>query len=520
MRLQKKVLLFWCIISGIYVAIMAWGTLAIQEKYMTHRREREEGKIEALVDQYLVSKKDTLMKIVTSHSYWTEFRNALLGKDTPWIAENTSEYLLDGYDIDMVFTFSEKSKYEKSWGKVSEGDYSSLKNITKVKSEGSELILIDSGIYLICWAPIMDNNQQNPVGTYFIGERVELSELTEFLRIFSFIPVSVEIQEKEGKNENLILPLTDEVDLKIKYQLSEFEEKLKLLFLYMMGGVVLVSLLLFGIFMKYIKGITTKISKVVGSIGLVSNGGYSNSVTLGNSDEAVILADSINRLSRSIREKIAKVEEGYNDSLRLLIKTVEVNDYYTRGHSERVAFFSKALGLAVGYKEIKTLEQGALLHDIGKIATPKSILNKKGKLSDSEYEVVKIHPESGEKILGVVPSFSTIKELVLCHHERVDGSGYPKGLKGDEIPLGARIIAVADVFDAITSDRPYRKALELKEALVIMKKEGEKGLDKKLVGEFLLIAEKVYKREERLRSVTSEKRELQKEVKRLSDEKK
>lgn len=519
MKLGKKVSLVWWLVTGVYVVVMAMGTLAVQNKYMTWIRKREEGKIEALVDQYLVSKKDTLMKIVVSHSYWTEFRDELIDGNTHWIAENTSEYLLDGYDIDSVYVFSEKSNYEKVWGEFLESDFSRLKDLFKIKKEGSELVIINNNIYLMGWAPIADNNRRDPIGMYLIGEKIELSDLTEFLRIFSFIPVSIEIYKGPESSQGLTIPLADEISLRVGYQLPEFEKKIKLMFLYIMGMVALVTLLLFGIFMKYIRRSTDRISKIIAGIERISKGDYTHPVILGETDEEILLAGSINKLSWSIREKIIKEKEGYNDSLRLLIKTMEVKDYYTRGHSERVAFFSKAMGMAMGYEDIDALEEGALLHDIGKIAIPQSILNKKGKLTDSEYEIIKLHSVEGEKILREVPSFLKIKDLVLYHHERVDGSGYPKGLVGDEIPLGARIIAVADVFDAITSDRPYRKALELEEALTVMKKERGKGLDKNLVNEFLHIAEDIYIKEKMLRNIKSEKREFQEEVKKIFIEK-
>lgn len=497
MKLEKRVSLVWCLVAGIYLVFMSFGTLVIKNKYEEQKRAKEESKIEALIGYYLSSKEETLMKIVTTHSYWSEFRSAVLKRDTLWIAENAAEYLLEGYDIDSVYILSENSGYSEIKGEISAKDYNSLSS-AEIESGRSKLVFINNRIYLLCWAPIADNERQNPIGTYFIGGRVELDELTEFLRGVSFIPISVELQKETGSDKKVIIPLNREINLAVGYELPEFEKNIKQVFIYIVGGVVFVSLLLFGIFLKYIKSITTQISKVVGSIGLISNGDYSETVTLGRSDEAVVLAESINKLSQSIRDKVKEIEEGYNDSLKLLIKTVEVNDNYTKGHSERVAYFSKALGKVVGYKEIDTLEQGALLHDIGKIATPKSVLNKRGKLSPCEYEIIKSHPGEGEKILGVAPSFMKIKELVLCHHERVDGSGYPMGIRGDEIPLGARIIAVADVFDSITSDRPYRRALDLPEALAVMKKEGKKGLDNRLVEEFLLIAEELYKKEKTL----------------------
>ncbi|PLV60506.1 metal-dependent phosphohydrolase [Thermotoga sp. KOL6] len=129
-------------------------------------------------------------------------------------------------------------------------------------------------------------------------------------------------------------------------------------------------------------------------------------------------------------------------------------------------------------KDLKALEASGKLHDIGKIAVPEHILNKPGKLSNEEFEVIKRHPQIGADILREYPELSSIVSAVLYHHERIDGSGYPEGLKNDEIPLFARIIAVADVYDALTSDRPYRKSLKPEDAVNLMK---EMPLDQKIV---------------------------------------
>jgi len=154
-----------------------------------------------------------------------------------------------------------------------------------------------------------------------------------------------------------------------------------------------------------------------------------------------------------------------------MIYLFEVGDPYTGAHSRRVAMIAKFLGgkLQLRGKTLDRLVKSALLHDIGKVAIPCSILDKKGTLSVSEMEVVKRHPVEGAKILSKFPHFSHLVPGVLLHHERMDGSGYPYGLKDGEIPVEARIIAVADVFEALISERPYRSALTPGEAITLMK---------------------------------------------------
>ena len=171
----------------------------------------------------------------------------------------------------------------------------------------------------------------------------------------------------------------------------------------------------------------------------------------------------IKRINEELAESNQKLEQAYLDMIQTLRYTVEAKDPYTRGHSDRVSEYSVLIGEKMGLPEenIKTLRVGGLFHDIGKIGIPDSILLKTDKLSDDEYSEIKNHPSIGAHILGAASIFKNIIPIVKYHHERFDGRGYPSGLKGDEIPFLARIAAVADTFDAMTSKRSYRNALDL-----------------------------------------------------------
>jgi len=168
------------------------------------------------------------------------------------------------------------------------------------------------------------------------------------------------------------------------------------------------------------------------------------------------------------------------EGLERLVSIVGRKDRYTAEHSRNVAKIACLIGKKMNLKrkELKILEIAGHLHDIGKIAVPEHILNKPEKLNDEEFEIIKKHPVVGADILEEYPELSFVVPVVLYHHERMDGSGYPFGLKNNEIPLLARILAVADVFDALTSDRPYRAAMKPENALSLMKK---MPLDQKIV---------------------------------------
>ncbi|OQY42498.1 MAG: metal-dependent phosphohydrolase [Fusobacteriia bacterium 4572_74] len=149
------------------------------------------------------------------------------------------------------------------------------------------------------------------------------------------------------------------------------------------------------------------------------------------------------------------------------IATLEFHDDYTKGHSVLVAKHSMKIGEALGLdkNKLEDLYWAAIMHDIGKIIIPAEILNKSGKLSDSEFNLIKKHPEIGCKIISKSETLQTVSKYVLYHHERWDGKGYPSGLKGDEIPLLSQIISVADSWHAMTSDRAYKKKLNNWEGL-------------------------------------------------------
>ena len=164
---------------------------------------------------------------------------------------------------------------------------------------------------------------------------------------------------------------------------------------------------------------------------------------------------------------LEKVESSYRITLKALVQALETRDFETHGHSERVVTFSLRLGHELGLEKdaLRDLELGALLHDIGKIGVPDSILRKPAKLNDEEWVKMKLHPLHGQKILRNIKFLEGAAKVVCQHHEQWDGSGYPHGLRGEAIDIGARIFAVVDAFDAMISDRVYRKGRPFKDAL-------------------------------------------------------
>jgi len=161
------------------------------------------------------------------------------------------------------------------------------------------------------------------------------------------------------------------------------------------------------------------------------------------------------------------LEKTHFETIMAFTEALEARDQYTAGHSRRVMEYSNSIGqrMKLDKQDIEDLKRSALLHDIGKIGIPDVVLNKQAKLTDEEYGVIKSHPEKGAAILKYIKSFKDLVPSVYHHHERFDGDGYPDGVKGKAIPLYARIIAIADTFDAMTSRRSYRKELSFRMAL-------------------------------------------------------
>jgi len=188
-------------------------------------------------------------------------------------------------------------------------------------------------------------------------------------------------------------------------------------------------------------------------------------------------------LDREVRHRSRSLRDMYLQAVLSLSSAIEAKNHYTHGHCRRVHGFAQAAAVRLGVseQEREVLEYACYLHDIGKIGLPDAILDKPGRLTESEYAAVQEHSVRGEAILAPITGFEHVSALVRQHHERLDGSGYPDGLTADEIPLLARIIAVADSLDAMVSDRPYRRGMPLDEALTELRRCSMMPFDRTLV---------------------------------------
>ncbi|MFA6358180.1 MAG: PAS domain S-box protein, partial [Candidatus Omnitrophota bacterium] len=203
-------------------------------------------------------------------------------------------------------------------------------------------------------------------------------------------------------------------------------------------------------------------------------------------------APGVESLKKTIDKLERQSKQGLSESIFAFAKTLELKDHYTGEHVENTVHFATELakGLDLPKEDIELIKQAAMLHDLGKIGISESILLKKGKLNRKEFDEIKKHPQIGADIIRPIQFLHSLIPFIFYHHERWDGKGYPGGIKGEDIPLGARIIAIADVYQALTSDRPYHKAFTKKDAMNIIKKASGTQFDPRIVKIFLKIIDK------------------------------
>lgn len=201
------------------------------------------------------------------------------------------------------------------------------------------------------------------------------------------------------------------------------------------------------------------------------------------------LEEIVAEQTQQLREALRQIERSYDHTLEVLGAAIDLRDSPTAGHSRRVFLYSIEIAKAMGGLEnqMRNIAMGAWLHDIGKLAISDAILLKPGPLTDEEREIMQRHVQIGYDLVKGIPFLADAAEIIFAHHERCDGSGYPRGLKTEEIPVGARIFAVADTFDAMTSDRPYRRALPFETSREVIERGAGKHYDSQVARVFLSI---------------------------------
>jgi HD-GYP domain-containing protein (c-di-GMP phosphodiesterase class II) len=240
----------------------------------------------------------------------------------------------------------------------------------------------------------------------------------------------------------------------------------------------------------FARRLSRPIAQLADSTRAIAEGEYGTRVEVTGTAEIAGLSENFNRMSESIRDAFEKVQKAAREnqelfisSIRALAAAIDAKDPYTRGHSERVARYSTAIAreMALPSEEVRKVRLSALLHDVGKIGVDDRIIRKPTALTDEEFEMMKAHPVKGAAIMETIPQLADIIPGMKYHHEKWEGGGYPDGLKGEQIPLQARIVAVADAFDAMTTTRPYQKAMEVRYVLTRLREMAYKRFDSAVI---------------------------------------
>jgi HAMP domain-containing protein len=240
------------------------------------------------------------------------------------------------------------------------------------------------------------------------------------------------------------------------------------------------------------RGIVRPVKDLSHEASIIASGDFEREFHTSSRDEIGQLADSLNTMAASIRAAMKERADLLLGILTALTRSIDAKSRWTAGHSERVTRYVEMIGreLKLGDEDMHNLTISAILHDIGKIAVPEAILDKPDRLTEEEFAIIKSHPSAGASIIGDIPSYDAILPGILYHHERWDGKGYPEGLKVESIPFFARIIAIADVYDAVTEDRPYRKAMSKDEVMVFISDNKGKMFDPNIADIFVSIIDK------------------------------
>jgi len=330
------------------------------------------------------------------------------------------------------------------------------------------------------------------------GKKVAQREVDpNFLDIMKGNIKSGDIVKYEGDRNYIYVSHVEGTDWEViiyQNQMEILEPVIQISFIIIIMIFVLVILLTMNI-NEVLKKVESNLSSFSGAVISVSDGKY-EPINYDNQYEEFQnvsikmneMIDQIDEREREITLLNESLELSYLNTLTVLAKAIEAKDRYTGSHCERVSYYSLIIGEKLGLNESQMyqLRYGSLLHDIGKISIAEAILLKPSRLQESEFEAIMDHPSSGHLLVRDLPNFSKAKEIVLYHHERFDGKGYPSGLEGKNIPLLARIVCVADAFDAMTSNRIYRTGIMMnKDAFAELKSCSHTQFDPEIVEQFI-----------------------------------
>lgn len=343
------------------------------------------------------------------------------------------------------------------------------------------------------WMFVVDSGDRKREVMAYCGERYDVSPYPQMQRAFELPSVDKELTvDKWGVWLSGYAPIYNQqgqavaivgLDVSAK-SIQQMQGLLAKRFLGVLVLVIVISLVMSWFIAE---SVSRPLRILTQGVREVSKGNFTQKVEVKSRDELQELAGAFNKMTDALLDMQTKLQRYYLNTVKALVRALEAKDHYTKGHSERVTHYAvniaKRLGLSK--EDIELLQEVCLLHDIGKIGIPERILVKSGPLSEEERLIVQQHPRIGEDILSYIEFLRPGLTIVRDHHERPDGKGYPNGLKSEEISILAAIVSVADAFDAMTSNRPYRQAFTKEEAITILKENQDKQFSAQVVDAFI-----------------------------------
>lgn len=492
----RKLLLGSILLSIISLIVIISGMFVIFNRGIKVFEQEEIKNKETAIALFVEDVYQELNTLARAHAYWTLANEAVQNNDTEWIEVNLSKYLYEGvFGVDLLFIAKEDESIVETYGFSStEIKNTELYYLAIVENTiANSLLWVDDQLYLMSAIPLANDDETNKNGIFIIGRALHDELLTYAKSII--VPVH---------SEHFFISPTDtppEIDEHfVVFEVTSVDSDM---YIYahienaytnyirdkMIGHTIAIISIMFSInvlgFLISIIISSKYRKKLIISMGMIqlSNQEFTR-IPPNRIEELNLIGEKVNEMLQRIETDYLALTSKNIEIVHLLSKANELNDPYTKEHSDSVAKISEEIGRRLGYSSIDQLALSAQLHDIGKVFIPLDILNKKEKLTEEEIVLIKKHSEYGYRILQGISGFEVINKGVLYHHERYDGTGYPKRLKGDEIPLIAKIISIADVYDALTSKRPYRDAFTKEEALEIMKDKSGKHFDSKILAVF------------------------------------
>ena len=504
MKLTSKYILgtiISIVTAGIFSIMLIMLPLSTFQHDSIHELVNEKSRT---IEVYLERRLTDLQERTIEYAYWDDTLDAIDRQDRTWLSNNISQYLFESpFDIDAVYLqiydSSLSQMYSDELAAQQIYEVSSLVDVPTA-SATTFLRVFNDEMYMFSVAPITNNDGTKPaVGSLLLGRKLDddfLLPLIDYLGASASIDFTSEHFSNDHHqvlSENSIYFVHNFLDesgqylasYKVTLDVSPFNHLKSRLFLNISLLIFMSVVLCTAAIRLFSKGFTKRFNSVVEGIKLIAAGNYTQKLSIQGENEIQSLSLSVNLLSDSILAKMSQLQKSYLQTIEALVTTIEVKDPYTKGHSERVANYSLLIANHLELENAAEIETAALIHDIGKIGISESILNKPGRLTEEEFFNIKQHPEIGYRILNMIEEFQDIKHIIRHHHEWFNGQGYPLGLSGEAIPLGGRVIAVADAFDAMTSSRPYKQPSSTTEALEEIQKMSGTQFDPLVVNAFL-----------------------------------